>query len=200
MKALLLLSRGIDLVNEKIGRASIWLILVMTLISAINAVMRKAFDLSSNAFLEVQWYLFSAVFLFCAAYALQKNAHVRIDVLYGRFSRRTQVWIDILGTVFFLLPMALMILWLSWPVFVTSLRTHEISPNAGGLPFWPARLLVPVGFAMLILQALSEIVKRIAFLTGAGPDPAAGEAGPSEEEALAEEIRKLRAASGEGAK
>lgn len=200
MKALLMLSRWIDIANEKIGQASIWFILAMTLISAGNAVMRKAFDISSNALLEVQWYLFSAVFLFCAAYALQKNAHVRIDVLYGRFSRRTQVWIDILGTLLFLLPMAVMILWLSWPVFTTSLASHEVSPNAGGLPFWPARALVPIGFAMLILQALSEIVKRIAFLTGAGPDPMAGEAGPSEEEALAEEIRKMRAAGAEEAK
>lgn len=199
MAILLRLSRLIDLLNERIARAAFWLILVMTLISAGNAIVRKIFNMSSNSLLEIQWYLFSGVFLLCAAYALQKNAHVRIDVIYGKFSKRTQIWIDIFGTVFFLFPMALIILKLSWPVFMTSFHSGETSANAGGLLLWPARLLLPVGFFLLILQGFSEIFKRLAFLAGRGPDPTEGIAGPSEEEELAEEIRKMRRlAEGEG--
>ncbi len=135
--------------------------LVAVLVSAGNALVRKIFDTSSNAYLELQWYLFSAVFLFCAGYTLLRDEHVRIDVVAGRFSRRTQVWIDVFGTVFFLLPMALVFIYLSWPVFVRTWVQQEISTNAGGLLIWPARLLVPVGFALLALQAVSELVKRI---------------------------------------
>ena len=197
MEALLRLSRLIDALNRNVGRAAIWLILIMTLISAGNAIVRKLFDMSSNAMLEIQWYLFSGVFLLSAAYALQQNAHVRIDVIYSRFSRRTQMWIDIFGTLFFLFPMAFIILWLSWPVFLLSLKSGEVSANAGGLVFWPARLILPVGFALLILQGFSEIFKRLAYLAGAGPDPTAHLAGPSEEEELAEELRKLHGIAGE---
>ncbi|WP_374515989.1 TRAP transporter small permease subunit [Niveibacterium sp.] len=199
MGILLRLSRLIDLLNERIARAAFWLILIMTLISAGNAVVRKLFNMSSNSLLEIQWYLFSGVFLLCAAFALQKNAHVRIDVIYGKFSKRTQMWIDIFGTVLFLFPMAFIILKLSWPVFMTSLQSGETSANAGGLKLWPARLILPVGVFLLILQGFSEIFKRLAFLTGHGPDPTEGVVGPSEEEELAEEIRKMRGlAEGEG--
>jgi len=196
---LLRISRLIDLFNERIARAAFWLILIMTLVSAGNAVVRKVFNMSSNSLLEIQWYLFSGVFLLCAAFALQKNAHVRIDVIYGQFSKRTQMWIDIVGTLFFLFPMAFIILKLSWPVFMTSLHSGETSANAGGLKLWPARLILPVGIFLLILQGFSEIFKRLAFLSGHGPDPTEGIAGPSEEEELAEEIRKMRGlAEGEG--
>ncbi len=196
MEALLRISRLIDALNRAVGRAAIWLILLMTLISAGNALVRKFFDMSSNAMLEIQWYLFSGVFLLCAAYALQQNAHVRIDVIYGRFSRRAQAWIDVFGTLLFLFPMAFMILWLSWPVFTQALLTGEMSNSAGGLIIWPARMLVPAGFALLILQGFSELFKRIAFLAGRGPDPAGAVAGPSEEEELAAELRKLHGLPG----
>ena len=172
MHALLRLARLIDALTERVGKAASWLILAAVLISAGNAVMRYAFNLSSNAWLEVQWYLFAAVFLLCAGYALKHNQHVRIDVVAARFPRRTQVWIEVFGTVFFLLPMAALILALSWPVFVSSWTSGEVSSNANGLVLWPARLLVPAGFALLLLQGLAELVKRIGFLRGLAPDPA----------------------------
>jgi TRAP-type mannitol/chloroaromatic compound transport system permease small subunit len=188
---LLRLSRIIDTLNERVGRYVYWLVLAMVLISAANAIVRKLFNYSSNAFLEAQWYLFSAVFLLCAGYTLLRNEHVRIDVIVGRFSPKVQAWVDILGTLFFLLPMALMLLWLSWPVFVLKFTTHEISGSAGGLIIWPARLLVPIGFALLSLQGISELVKRVAFVMGKAPDPVhRGEAHSAEEE-LAMEIRKM---------
>ena len=171
MKALLALARAIDALNERVGRLAYWVVLAMVLISAGNAVSRKLLNLSSNAWLELQWYLFSALFLFCAGYTLLRNEHVRIDVVAGRFSPRTQAWIDVFGTVFFLFPMAAMFLWLSWPIFVRTYLQGEISTNAGGLLIWPARLMVPAGFFLLLLQGVSELVKRIAFLTGHGPDP-----------------------------
>jgi TRAP-type mannitol/chloroaromatic compound transport system permease small subunit len=192
MRALLSLSRLIDAANDRVGRAMYWLILVAVLVSAGNAVVRYAFNRSSNAWLEIQWYLFSAVFLFCAGYTLLHNQHVRIDIIAGHLSRRAQAWIDIAGTLLFLLPMAVTIMWLSWPVFVDAFRSHEVSTNAGGLIVWPARLLVPVGFFLLVAQGLSELIKRIAFLRGLIPDPAEKHEGPSEAEALAEAIRKGR--------
>ena len=192
MKALLALSRLIDALNEHVGRLAYWLILVAVLVSAGNATIRYAFNMSSNAWLEIQWYLFSGVFLLCAGYTLLHNQHVRIDVIAGRLSRRAQAWIDVFGTLFFLLPMALLILWLSWPVFVDAYQHNEVSTNAGGLTVWPARLLLPVGFFLLILQGLSELIKRIAFLCGLIPDPTDKDEGPSAEELLAEEIRKER--------
>lgn len=194
MKALLALSRGIDSMNLLVGRSVYWLILVMVLISAGNAVSRYALNLSSNAWLEIQWYLFSAVFLLCSGYALQLNQHVRIDIVVGGFSKRVHAWIDIFGTLFFLLPMAITIMWLSWPVFVETYTRHEVSTNAGGLIIWPARLLVPVGFALLILQGLSELLKRVAFLRGLIPYPLDQQAGPSAEEQLAADIARERGA------
>jgi TRAP-type mannitol/chloroaromatic compound transport system permease small subunit len=172
MKPLIAFARGVDWLNERIGRFVYWCILVMVLVSAANATSRYALNMASNAWLELQWYLFSAVFLFCAGYTLLHNEHIRIDVVSSHLSRRTQVWIDIFGILFFLLPMSLFIMWLSWPVFVNAYETGEISVNAGGLIRWPARLMVPVGFFLLSLQALSELVKRIAFLRGLIPDPA----------------------------
>jgi len=192
LKALLALSRGIDALNERAGRFAYWLVLVAVLVSAGNAAIRYAFNMSSNAWLEIQWYLFSAVFLLCSGYALLHNQHVRIDIISGRLSRRAQAWIDILGTVFFLMPMALAILWLSWPVFVDAYTHNEVSTNAGGLIVWPARLLLPAGFLLLTLQGLSELIKRIAFVCGLIPDPAAKDEGPGAEALLAEEIRKAR--------
>jgi TRAP-type mannitol/chloroaromatic compound transport system permease small subunit len=172
MHALLRVARLIDALTERVGQGARWLILLTTLISAGNATARYAFNMSSNAWLEIQWYLFAAVFLLCAGYALKHNQHVRIDVVASRFSRRAQAWIEVFGTVFFLLPMALLILWLSWPVFLASWKSGEVSTNANGLILWPARLLVPAGFALLALQGLAELVKRIAFLRGLIPDPA----------------------------
>jgi len=191
VQALVRLSRLIDALNERVGRTVYWLVLAMVLISAGNAIVRKLFNMSSNAFLELQWYLFSAVFLLCAGFTLLRNEHVRIDVIAGRLSPRAQAWIDVLGTIFFLMPMALVFLWLSWPVFVRTFTHNEISTNAGGLWIWPARLLVPIGFTLLALQGLSELTKRIAFLTGAGPDPVKRHDAHAAEKALAEEIRKL---------
>jgi TRAP-type mannitol/chloroaromatic compound transport system permease small subunit len=166
------LSRAIDSLNDLVGRNVYWLILAAVLVSAVNAVVRYAFDISSNAWLELQWYLFSAVFLLCAGYTLGRNEHVRIDIVAGRLSRRTQAWIDLLGGLVFLLPMSLIIMYLSWPVFIESYMRHEYSSDAGGLLRWPARLLVPVGFFLLSLQGISEVIKRIAFLRGLIPEPA----------------------------
>ena len=192
MKALLKLSGLIDGLNNFVGRLSYWLILVAVLVSAGNATVRYTFDRSSNAWLEIQWYLFSAVFLFCAGYTLLHNQHVRIDVLTSHLSKRARAWIDILGTLFFLLPMAIAIMWMSWPVFVQAYELNEVSSNAGGLTVWPARLMVPIGFFLLILQGISELIKRIAFLRGLIPDPTEKNEGPSLEEQLAEALRKER--------
>lgn len=194
MQGLLKFSRLVDDLNERVGRATIWLILVVVVISAGNAVSRFSLNLSSNAMLEIQWYLFSAIFLFCSGYVLKKNEHIRIDVVTGRFSDRVQNWIDVFGIIVFLLPMALMIAWLSWPVFMNAFHSGELSPSPGGLIRWPVRLMVPIGFALLILQAVSELIKRIAFLNGAGPNPLAKAGGPSAEEELAEAIRKAKLA------
>ena len=181
MKLSLGLSRAIDATNDRVGKLTYWLILVAVLISTANALARYSLDLSSNAWLEIQWYLFSAVFLFCAGYTLLHNQHVRIDIISSRFSKRVQAWIDIFGTVFFLLPMAMLILWLSWPVFVDAFRSNEVSSNAGGLAVWPARLMLPLGFLLLVLQGVSELIKRIAFLRGLIPDPSEKDAGPTSE-------------------
>ncbi len=171
MGVLLAMSRQIDRVNEAIGKLVYWLVLIAVLISAGNAVMRYSINYSSNGLLEIQWYLFAAIFLLCAPYTLLRNEHIRIDVIVARFSRRTLAWIDVLGTLLFLLPMSLIIMYLSWPLFWQSFLSGEYSSNAGGLIRWPARLLVPIGFALLSLQGLSELIKRIAFLKGVGPDP-----------------------------
>jgi len=170
MQGLLSFSRLVDGANDRLGRALIWLILASVLISAGNAIVRKAFDISSNAMLEVQWYLFSAVFLLGGGFAFLKNAHVRIDFISNHLSARTRNLIDIVGILIFLLPLCYMITVIAWPMFVTAYNTGEMSQNAGGLIRWPAYLLIPVGFALLALQGASELIKRVAFLTGAGPD------------------------------
>jgi TRAP-type mannitol/chloroaromatic compound transport system permease small subunit len=188
---LLKVSRLVDALNERIGRWVYWLVLVAVLVSAGNAIVRKLFNYSSNSLLELQWYLFSAIFLLCAGYTLLRNEHVRIDVIAGRLSAKAQTWIDVLGIIFFLMPMAVLFIYLSWPVFVRTFTHNEISTNAGGLVIWPARLMVPVGFTLLALQGLSELVKRIAFLAGAGPDPVTRHDAHAAEKELAEEIRKM---------
>lgn len=189
MKHLLALSRAIDAINERIGQWVYWLVLATVLISAANATVRKLFSYSSNSFLEIQWYLFSAIFLFCAGYTLKHNEHVRIDIITSRFSARVRAAIDIFGTLFFLMPLALLIVYLSWPVFVEAYTRGEVSTNAGGLVIWPARLLIPVGFALLLAQGVSELIKRIAFLCGLIPDPHEKIVVKSAEDELAEEIR-----------
>ncbi len=166
MGALLGLSRGIDRANLLIGRWVAWLVLAAVLISAGNAIIRKIFNTSSNAWLEVQWYLFGALVMLGAAAALNRNEHVRVDVIYGAISDRARLWIDLFGLIFLLMPFAAFAAWLCWPVFVESWRINEHSSNAGGLLRWPAKLLLPVGFALLALQGLSEIIKRIAALRG----------------------------------
>lgn len=171
MKQLLALSRAIDFVNEHIGRLVYWGVLIMVLVSAANATSRYALNMASNAWLELQWYLFGAVFLLCAGYTLLHNEHIRIDVVSSRLSRRTQIWIDVFGLIVFLLPMTLFIMWLSWPIFMNAWTSGEISGSAGGLIRWPVRFLVPAGFFLLSLQGFSELIKRIAYLKGVIPDP-----------------------------
>jgi TRAP-type mannitol/chloroaromatic compound transport system permease small subunit len=170
MRGLLAISRAIDSLNERIGRIVLWLVLAMALLSSANAVSRYLFNRSSNAWLELQWYMFAAVFLLCAATPAAQRAHPHRR-RSSRLSPRTRIWIDIFGTLFFLMPMAGFIMWLSWPIFMNAWMSHEMSSNAGGLIRWPARLLVPAGFFLLTLQAVSELIKRIAFLRGLIPDP-----------------------------
>lgn len=171
MQFLFRVSRLIDALNAAVGRAVYWLVLAAVLISSGNAISRYSLNLSSNAWLEIQWYLFSAIFLLCAGYTLLRNEHIRIDIISGHLSRRAQAWIDVIGGVFFLLPMAAFILWLSWPMFWESWVRNEISANAGGLIVWPVKILVPIGFLLLTLQGIAELIKRIAYLQGLLPDP-----------------------------
>lgn len=186
MNVLLALSRAIDAVTSFIGRWVSWLLLAAVLISAGNAVMRKALDISSNAWLEVQWYLFGTVFMLAAAYALLKNEHVRIDVLSSTWSKRTRDVIDLILHIIFLLPFASLMTYLAWPWFWLSYQSGEISSNAGGLVIWPAKLVVLVGFSLLLAQALSEIIKKYAVLTGRISDPL--EEQPSDATAPASEV------------
>ena len=195
--ALLKLSRQIDALTERIGKYAPWLILVVVLISAANAAMRYAFNYSSNAFLEIQWYLFGLIFLSCAGFTLLRNEHVRIDIISGRFSKRGQTWIDIFGILFFLMPMAIAILVLSWPVFVHALLEGEMSNSAGGLIVWPARFMIPAGFFLLILQAVSDLIKRIGFLQGLCPDPTEKLSALTAEEELALAIKANAAKQGD---
>ena len=187
MPILLKLAALIDAVNGRVGRAVNWLVLAAVLVSASNAVARYGFSAGSNAWLELQWYLFSAIFLLGAGYALREGAHVRIDLVAGRLSLRAQAWIDIFGGVFMLLPAAAIILWYGWDAFAASWRLGEMSTDAGGLARWPVKLLIPAGFALLILQGVAETIKRAAFLLGRydwrpaghareGSDPAGKEA------------------------
>ena len=167
MKPLLALARVVDALNERVGRLALWLVLACVLISAANAAARYGFGVSSNAFLEIQWYLYSVVFLCAAGYTLKHNAHVRIDLVSGRLSPRARAWIDIFGGLFMLLPACALLFWYGWEAFLESWRINEMSGDAGGLPRWPIKLVVPAAFLLLILQGLSETIKRVAFLRGA---------------------------------
>lgn len=187
MSLLLRLSRLIDAFNRLIGQISMWLVLAATLISAGNAIVRKVFGASSNSWLEIQWYLFGAVFMLGAGYAFLVNAHVRIDFIASRFSARTRNWVDIGGILLFLLPLCWLMIAEGWPLFERAWTSGEMSGNAGGLIRWPAYLLIPAGFAILLLQGASELIKRAAFLLGQGPDVLAS-GGPSDEERLAQEL------------
>ncbi|AZG07657.1 TRAP transporter small permease subunit [Pigmentiphaga sp. H8] len=190
MNALLAFSRLVDKLNQLVGKAVTWLTLVVVVVSAGNAIVRKVFHTSSNAWLELQWYLFGAIFLLAAGYTLLKNEHVRVDIVAQKLSQRTQIWIEILGVVLFLMPACVLIMWLSWPVFVDSFVTNEQSSNPGGLVRWPVKLLIPVGFFLLVLAGLSHLIKCVAFLMGKGPDPRERERGKTAEEELAEEIAR----------
>jgi TRAP-type mannitol/chloroaromatic compound transport system permease small subunit len=166
MSFLIALSRGIDALNEKIGLAVSWALLAAVLICSGNALIRYSLNMSSNGWLEIQWYLFSAMFLLGSSYTLRRNEHVRIDVVTGRFSKRTQVWIDLFGFLLFMLPMTLLVLYFSVPFAMTSIRNQELSMNAGGLILWPAKILIPISFFLLSLQGISELIKRIGYLQG----------------------------------
>ena len=188
MQALLRLSKLIDTINEGLGKLTMWLVLAAVLISSGNAFMRKAFDIGSNAFLEIQWYLFSAVFMLGVGYVFLKNAHVRIDFISSKLSKRTNAIIDILGMLIFTIPLSIIMINLSWPVFARALASGEVSANAGGLIRWPVLLLIPVGFGVLATQCASELIKRVAFLTGHRDEPFSVEVTKSDEEKLAEEL------------
>ena len=171
MQALLGLARGIDRVNGVIGKSVMWLILLAVLVSSGNAIVRKLFNWSSNSLLEMQWYLFGAAFMGAAAYTLQQNEHIRIDVFYGTRTRRTQHWIDLLGHIFFTLPFVVLMTWMLIPYTMQAYRIGQISTNAGGLLIWPARAILAAGFALLIAQIIAEIIKKIAVMQGLIEDP-----------------------------
>lgn len=189
MQLLLRLSRRIDKLTEWVGKTVYWLVLIAVIISAGNAIVRKAFNIGANSFLEIQWYLFSAVFLLAAGYTLLRNEHVRIDVISSRLSKNGQMWIDIIGLILFLLPVSFLMVYLSWPQFTNAYVSGEMSSNAGGLIRWPVKLLIPVGFSLLIIQAISEIIKRFAFLRGLIEDPTLKQQGKTPEEELADAIK-----------
>lgn len=171
MRAVLAACRVIDAITAFVGRQVKWLIFAAIVVSTVNAIIRKAFDSSSNAWLELQWYLFGAVFMLAAAYTLQRNAHIRIDVVSAHLSKRTRDWIDLVCHLIFLLPFVLMMLWLCWPFFLDSYTSQEMSMNSGGLIIWPAKAIILLGFVLLFFQALSEIAKRVAILAGLMEDP-----------------------------
>jgi hypothetical protein len=199
MNFLLSLSKKIDFLSDSIGRWLAWLVLLAVLISSGNAVMRKGFNMSSNAFLEIQWYLFAAVFLLASGYTLMRQEHVKIDVVSGRFSKRTQIWIDIVGICLFLLPFACIITKLSMPLVLNAYVTQEVSSNAGGLIRWPVFALLPTGMVLLALQALSELIKRIAFLQGRIPDPSKKQGAKTPEQEFAEFLLEKEVAAREAA-
>lgn len=196
MRALLKFSNAVDWLNTQVGKYVIWLILASTAISSLNAIVRKAFDTSSNAYLEVQWYLFAAAFMLAAGYTLLNGEHVKIDVIYSRLSKRTQIWIDVFGFTCFLMPLCAAVLWFGIPFFLKGYHSNEMSSNAGGLIRWPVFLMMPLGFSLLMLQGLSELIKRLAFLQGLIEDPTAKKVEKTAEEELAEAIRRL--AEGKG--
>ena len=195
MQALLVIARSIDRITEAIGKSVMWLILAAILISATNAILRKAFNMSSNAWLELQWYLFGAAFLLASAYTLQQNEHIRIDIFYGSRSRRTQNWIDLFGHVFFLMPFVVLMSWLMVPYALQAYRSGQISTNAGGLIIWPARALLAAGFLLLVFQGISEIIKKVAVIKGLIEDPhsfiSAHEAAELEGATLARTVAEL---------
>ena len=191
MTPFLALSRLIDQITTWVGKLSMWLILATTLISAGNAIVRKIFNVSSNGLLEIQWYLFAAVFLMGAGYGFLKNSHVRIDFVAGKLSARTRNWIDVVGIIAVLFPFCALSITLSWPLFTNALITGEMSQNPGGLIRWPAYGLIPLGFTLLALQGVSELIKRIAFLKGQGPDVLSHEVTKSDEEKHLEEIEAI---------
>jgi TRAP-type mannitol/chloroaromatic compound transport system permease small subunit len=199
MSLLLQISRLIDGLGGLIGKLAMWLILATTLISASNAIIRKTLGTSSNAWLEIQWYLFAAVFMLGGGYAFLRNAHVRIDFISSRLSARARNWIDIGGMLIFLFPLCYIMTMLAWPVFEQAYLSGEMSANAGGLIRWPVYALIPLGFSLLALQALSELIKRAAFLTGDGPD-VLSHTEPSEAELLAAQIAAQEKARMVGAK
>lgn len=170
MRLLLSVSTLIDWINEKIGNVCNWLVLLACVVSAGNAMVRYAYDTSSNAWLEVQWYMFAVIVMFGASYTLKRNEHVRVDLLYMTLSRRGQLWVDILGTLIFLLPTCAILAWLSWPFFMQSYNVLEQSSNAGGLLRWPIKIVLPIGFALVAFQGMSELIKRVAFLNGYAVD------------------------------
>jgi TRAP-type mannitol/chloroaromatic compound transport system permease small subunit len=177
VSALLSLSRAIDAVNTRIGRWIAWLVLLAVVVSAANAVIRKVFDTSSNAWLELQWVLFGMVFLLCAPWTLRVNEHIRIDIVNSMFPKAVRDWIDVVGHALFLLPLTVVMIITSGPFFVRSYEINEQSMNAGGLPQWPAKSLVLIGFLLLFLQGISELIKRVAVIGGRIPDPYASTGG-----------------------
>jgi TRAP-type mannitol/chloroaromatic compound transport system permease small subunit len=191
MSFLLSISRGIDRLNQSVGLFTTWLILIVTVISAGNAIVRKAFNISSNGLLEIQWYLFAAVFLLGAGYGFLKNSHVRIDFVSGMLSARTRNWIDVGGILLALFPFCFLCIYLSWPLLVQAYNTGEMSSNAGGLIRWPVYAMVPLGFGLLMLQGVSELIKRLSFLIGSGEDPLSSENTMSDEEKEMRELEKI---------
>ncbi len=191
MRTLLKFSRAVDWLNGQVGKYVIWLILASTVISGVNAAVRKAFNMSSNAYLEIQWYLFAAAFLIAAGYTLLNGEHVKIDVISSHLSKRAQIWIDVIGFTFFLTPVCLAILWYGVPFFLKGLYSGEVSSNAGGLIRWPVYAMIPLGFSLLLLQGWSELIKRLAFLQGLIEDPTAKKVEKTAEEELAEDLRRL---------
>jgi len=200
MHALLSLSKKIDALSEWVGRWVAWLLLFAVLISAANAVVRKAFNMSSNGFLEIQWYLFAATFLLASGYTLMRQEHVKIDVISGRFSKRTQIWIDIVGICVFLFPFVIVIIKLAMPLVINAFVTKEVSSNAGGLIRWPVFALLPAGLLLLGVQAVSELIKRIAFLQGLIPDPTKKQGSKTPEEELAEFLLQKEVAARDAAR
>ena len=191
MHALLKFSKAVDWLNTQVGKYAIWLILAATVVSGVNAVVRKLFNMSSNAYLEVQWYFFAASFLLAAGYTLLNNEHVRIDVVSSHLSKRGQMWVDIIGFTFFLTPICAAVLWYGIPFFLQGFYSGEMSQNAGGLIRWPVYAMIPLGFTLLLLQGWSELIKRVAFLQGLIEDPTLKRVEKTAEEELAESIRRL---------
>lgn len=171
MKQLLMLSRVIDAVNSRLGKWVSWLIVAVVLVSAVNATVRKVFDMSSNAWLELQWIMFSVIFLICSPWTLQLNEHIRIDIVNSMFPKWLRNVIELVGHAFFLLPLTIVMIITSYPFFLRSFEIREQSMNAGGLPQWPAKALVLIGFTLLFFQAISELIKRIAVMRGLIADP-----------------------------